>query len=290
MTSASKGGTKGTGATNGRYPWFDSASIKPNDAPAAGIRASGNEFVTIEPAIDIIMFAYGEQQGPLKPVQVSGGPDWMKTEVFNIDAELPKSLSDQIEPPLRSGPALLLYPAEERRTDAVKAVFRSLLINRFKLRVRHETKVLPVYELVLAENGPRIAKDKTGDGPCRITDIAPGNVPAPFPLPWMDVRSCDFDTFAGLLSTRPELTSRVLVDQTGLHGRYSFMLHWTRKAPAGMPMPTIGGQANNSAELLESSRASLLTALQEQLGLTLKSTTAPVDTIVIQHIENPAQN
>jgi uncharacterized protein (TIGR03435 family) len=214
----------------------------------------------------------------------------MKTEVFNIDAELPKSLSDQVKPPVRSGPALLIYPAGVRRTDALKQVFRSLLINRFKLQIRHETKMLPVYELVLDKNGPKIAEDKTADGSCRITDVAPGKVPLPFPLPWMDVRSCDFDTFAGLLSTSPELTGRVLVDKTGLHGRYSLKLHWTPEVPTGMHMPTIGGQSNNSAAPSESSVPSLFTALREQLGLKVQSTTAPVDTIVIQHIENPAKN
>lgn len=80
------------------------------------------------------------------------------------------------------------------------------------------------------------------------------------------------------------------MDKTGLHGRYSFKLHWTPEVPTGMHMPAIGGQSNISAAPSESSGPSLFTALQDQLGLTVKSTTAPVDVIVIQHIENPAKN
>jgi uncharacterized protein (TIGR03435 family) len=291
LTGASEGGSQAAGASNGRYPWFTTASIKVSDAPAAEFWASGNEFVAIEPVIDMIVFAYGEER-PLKPAQVLGGPDWVKTEVFNIDAELPKSLSDQIKPPLRAvGPGPGAYPDGVRRTAAVKQVLRSLLINRFKLRIRHETKVLPVYELALAENGPKIAEDKTAEQSCQMTDVGP-NLPSAFVREkerWLDAK-CDFSNFAGLLSASPELRSRVLVDKTGLRGRYSFKLHWTPEIPAGMHTPTMGGQSNNSAGRPESSGPSLFTALQEQLGLTVKSTTAPVDVIVIQHIENPAKN
>lgn len=288
---ASKGATQVAGASNRQYPWFQTASIKLNNTSAAEFSVSGNEFVAIEPAIDMIVFAYGEER-PLKQAQVLGGPDWVKTEVFNIAAELPKPLLDQIKPPLRAvGPGPGAYPDGIHRTDAVKQVFRSLLINRFKLQVRHETKVLPVYELVLAKNGPKIAEDKTADPSCQMTDLDP-NLPSTFSRAkgrQLDVK-CDFDTFAGLLSASPELRSRVLVDKTGLHGRYSFKLHWTPEVPTGMNTPAIGGRSNSGAASSESSGPSLFTALQEQLGLEVKSTTAPVDVIAIQHIENPAKN
>jgi uncharacterized protein (TIGR03435 family) len=280
---ASKGGTHGAEESNGRRPWFETASIKLNDDTAccAFYTLSKDRFVAIDPAIDMIMFAYGKQR-PLKPAQVLGGPDWMKTEVFNIDAELSKSLWDQVKSLHGAGPGPFPVYPEVGQTDALKQVFRSLLINRFKLRISHETKVLPVYELVLANNGPKIAKDETADRSCRITDIGPGKGL------WLDVR-CDFRTFASVLSAIPELRSRVLVDKTGLHGGYSFKLHWTPKMPPGMPKPAGGGQRNRSAAPSKLSGPSLFTALREQLGLKVQSTTAPVDTIVIQHFENPAK-
>jgi uncharacterized protein (TIGR03435 family) len=292
MTGVAKGGTqREAGGSAGQYPWFTTASIKLNGSAAAEFWASGNEFVSIEPAIDMIAFAYGEQQGPLKPIQILGGPGWMKTETFNIDAELPKSLSDQIKPPIRGVGSFPSYPAGVGRTDAIKQVFRSLLINRFKLRIGHETKVLPVYELVLTKNGPKIVKDPTATRSCQFTDVDP-DLPSAFVQGKerrLDVK-CDFHTFAGLLSASPELRGRVLVDKTGLHGRYSFKLHWAPEVPTGMHAPTIGGQSNNGAAPSESSGPSLFTALRDQLGLTVKSTTAAVDVIVIQHIENPLKN
>jgi uncharacterized protein (TIGR03435 family) len=279
---ASKAGTHRPEA-NGGHPWFKTASIKLDDAPAEEIRASGNEFVAIEPAIDMIMFAYGQQR-PLKPAQVLGGPGWTKTEAFNIDAQLPKSLSEQLKPPFRGVGPPVVYLGDAGQTDAMKHIFRSLLINRFKLQVKHETKVLPVYELVLATNGPKIAEDKTAGGSCRIGDLGPGKGR------WLDVTSCDFATVVGLLSTEPELRSQVLVDKTGLHGSYSFKVRWTPKMPPGMRMPARVAQSNRNVAPPEPSGPSLLVALQEQLGLKVQSTTAPMDTVAIEHIENPVKN
>ena len=277
-------GIPGAEASKGQQPWFATASIKRNDDTAccSFYSLSNDRFVSIEHAIDMIMFAYGKQR-PLKPAQVLGGPDWMKTEVFNIDAELPKSLWDQVKPLHGAGPGPFPVYPEVSQTDALKQVFRSLLINRFKLQTKHETKVLPVYELVLAKDGPRIAKDETVGRSCRITDTGPGKGL------WLDVK-CDFATFTSVLSAIPELRSRVLVDKTGLHGDYSFQLHWTPKMPPGMPRPAMGSQRNQSAAPSEPSGPSLLAALRQQLGLKVQSTTAPVDTIVIQQIENPAEN
>lgn len=287
MTCVAKGGTQGAGASNGRLPSFKTVSIKLNEGTGCcAVYLSKDRFVVTDSAIDMIMYAYGERF-PLKPVQVLGGPDWMKTEVFHIDAQPSKSLSGQVKTPLQAvGPSL---GAEVPGPDVVKQALRSLLINRFKLRVRRVTKVLPVYELVLAKNGPKIAKDKAADGSCRIADVGP-DLPSVFVRGkerWLDVK-CDFGTFAGALSAFPELRSRVLLDKTGLRGGYSFKLHWTPEMPHGTLKPPMGSQRNQSATAPKPSGPSLFTALREQLGLKVQSTTAPVEAIVIQHIENPA--
>ncbi len=282
---ASKGNTHGAEASNGRYPWFETASIKLNDSTACcAMTLSKDRFVATQSAIDMIMSVYGGNL-PLKPAQVLGGPDWIRTDVFHIDAQLPQSLSDQVKAPLRAvgpGPGV---PAEVPGADVVKQAFRSLLINRFKLQIKHETKVLPVNELVFARNGPKIAEDKNAGSPCRMTDVGSGKGL------WLNVQSCDFDTFAGLLSGMPELRSRVLVDKTGLHGRYSFKLHWTPQMPPRMRTPATAGQRSLvAAHSKPPGPPPFITALREQLGLRVQPATAPVDAIVIQHIENPASN
>lgn len=293
MASAAKGGISGQKRATGGTLAFKTVSMKLNeDAACCAVYLSKDRFVATDSAINMIMSAYGEKS-PLKPAQVLGGPDWMKTDVFNIDAEPSESLSDQVKAPLRlagPGPALLYIPGFPGAHVTMQA-FRSLLMNRFKLRIRHETRVLPVYELVLAKNGPKIAKDETADGSCRIGDVGPDlpSVSARGRERWLDVK-CDFGTFAGVLSAFPEFRSRVLVDKTGLHGRYSFTLHWTPEMLPGRRKPARSGESNKRAEPSESSGPSLVTALREQLGLKVQSTTAPVEAIVVQHIENPAKN
>ena len=294
----SKGGTQSTEANNGQGPLFKTASIKLNNARGAVqiYTYYEHEFVATYSAMHMIMFAYGAER-PLKPDQVLGGPDWIKTEVFDIEAKLPKSLWDQVELPRHAlGPpphfppqigALLegsQNPTEVRRTDTVKQIFRSLLQNRFKLRIRRETKELPVFGVVVAKNGPKIIEDKTDERPCQITPLGPGKGIG------MNVKSCDFSTFTKALSMIPELRGREVVDKTGLHGSYSFEFHWTPEMPPGMKMPARDGQGNQGAAPSESSGPSLFTALQEELGLRLEPSTAPVDTIVIEHIEQPTEN
>ena len=87
------------------------------------------------------------------------------------------------------------------------------------------------------------------------------------------------------LSALPEVGGRIVSDKTGLKGRFDFTLKWT-------PDPTMGAMppGPDSGVESESSAPSLLTALQEQLGLKLESTKEPVDVIVIDSAELPTPN
>ena len=90
---------------------------------------------------------------------------------------------------------------------------------------------------------------------------------------------------AAILERQSEI-GRLVIDKTGLTGKYDFTLQWT---PASHPDPMFHG--TESAEPSpNSSGPSLFTALQEQLGLKLESTKGPVDAIVIDHVELPTEN
>ena len=82
---------------------------------------------------------------------------------------------------------------------------------------------------------------------------------------------------------------RQVLDETGLKGAYDFTLRWTSDTGLnGGPFPIAPDSADQPVP--DSSGPSLFTALQEQLGLKLESTKGPVDTIVIEHIEEPSEN
>lgn len=259
-----------TQAGDAPLPSFEVASIKLSRARSPftiqpALYISG-DFCATDRTIGLIESAYGHSDSPLNPGQVSGGPDWIKSEVFDIEAK--------VEDSLVRGEWKRLSLDEQR--NQVLLMLRSLLADRFKLRVRHETKELPVYALVLAKNGPKFAEDNTPSKYWRIEGRGPGKIAA---------ISVAFSWFAGFFSGLPELGGRIVLDKTGLQGRYSFTFQWKPENPAAK-----GGQSADSTPLSDSSGPSLFTALQEQLGLELVSTKAPVDVLVIDHIERPSEN
>jgi uncharacterized protein (TIGR03435 family) len=86
-----------------------------------------------------------------------------------------------------------------------------------------------------------------------------------------------------------ELGVPIVLDQTGLTGEYDFTLKWT--PDSGFSARTANsGQDSDSAPLPDPSGTSIFTALQEQLGLKLETKKAPVDVLVITHVERPSGN
>jgi bla regulator protein blaR1 len=284
MTGASKGGTQGAEASNRRLPSFETASIKPDNLqtplvaarllpgmPLSGVNVNvdNGNFSATTIVLAMIMDAYGPMDGNgsrpgfLSTEQVLGGPAWIRTDFYQIDAKVSDSIVNgkwkKLSIPQRLNEGMLML--------------RALLVDRFKLRVKHETKVLPVFEVALAKNGPKITEDKIDDRPCRMTGIS-GVGPRERGF---DVKSCHLSDFLGVIALLPGASSRPLLDKTGLHGRYSFELHWTPRPP-GMPKPA------------DPSNAPFLVALRKQLGLDIVSAKAPVDVIVIEHVERPTEN
>ncbi len=202
----------------------------------------------------------------------SGGPVWLNQRRFDIRAKF--DLSEYPHPSL-----------EERL-----AMLRQLLADRFKLVVHHETKEFPLYELVVAKRGPKIDESKpqeiehTGlDGRAlclRVRPSKPGG--AAF-------QGCSMKDLASMLTQIPAV-GRAVVDNTGLTARYTFELYWRRSEN---PSTSISSASVPSASISiapDMSLPSIFTALKEQLGLELKPTKGPLDTIVIDHVEMPTPN
>jgi len=169
--------------------------------------------------------------------------------------------------------------------NEVSAMLRTMLADRLKLTGHVEPRELSVYALIVARPGHpglkpvtldcdavRTARDaavKTGQTPVAAANGAP-----PCSYSWfggaISSGGIPLQTFAGLLDY---VAGRIVVDQTRLTGRYEFTLRFT---PPGTP-PADG-------------TPDFFTAIQEQLGLRLVATRAPVDTFVIDHIERPTEN
>jgi uncharacterized protein (TIGR03435 family) len=268
MIGASQVRAQKTQENDAALPSFEVTSIKLDKSriPLGGAHLFGGTFNATITARGLIAMAYGRNFSPLSIDQLSGGPDWTKSEAFDIDAKVEDSL---VEGGWKNIPF-------DRKWGQVRLMAQSLLADRFKLQVHHEAKELPVYVLVLAKNGPKFTENNSHPELGGISARGPGK---------LDAASSPMSILTSILSFQPEIGGRTVVDKTGLQGNYTFTLQWTPENLAAN-----GGQSAPGATSLGSSGPSLFEALQDQLGLKLELTKAPVDTVVIDYIEQPSEN
>ena len=178
--------------------------------------------------------------------EIFGLPKWTDSVRFDIKAKITGSDRDSLK----------TISPEQRQ-----AMMAALFAHYFHLRAHVEPRTLPVYDLVIAKNGPR---------------LKPTTQPAGSAVTYSDHYTAFAVTTAGLAAMLTSHTGRTVIDKTGLTGKYDISLKWT---PDNAPPATSGDQP-----------PSIFTALQEQLGLKLESSKGPVDTLVIDHIEMPTEN
>ena len=185
-------------------------------------------------------------------------------------------------------------------TRRKQLMLQTLLAQRFKLVVHHETRQLPIYALVIARRDKRL-------GPMlRRSQIDPASLPMNpnVQLPTSGTLRCEADggpcspgvgaagVFKGSAMTMAELTvflskwlDRTVSDRTKLTGVFDAEFQFSFEGLAGAPSgpPGVERPATND-------NPSIFTAVQERLGLKLESTKAPVDVLVIDHAEKPTEN
>jgi uncharacterized protein (TIGR03435 family) len=202
-------------------------------------------------------------------IQISGGPGWISSEPYNIEAKE----SDELYAELQKLP-------RDQRLEKQRLLLQSMLEDRFHLKVHRETKELPVYALVVAKNGPKLkATNIQSADPCKIYGTSGGG---------NRYQGCTVAILAGYL---PLGLGRVVLDRTGLEGRYDFTLEYAdQDSDAVSSVPAGSSTASNGSLPPVESGPSIFTAVQEQLGLKLEPTKGPVDMIIIDHIERPTEN
>jgi uncharacterized protein (TIGR03435 family) len=142
-------------------------------------------------------------------------------------------------------------------------MFQELLASRFKLVFHREKRNLPVYAILVAKGGPKLIKSASAASDYTEFSSNTGEI---------RITNKSMAEIAGLMRF---VVDRPVVDQTGLAGRFDFVLKWT---PDGAET----SDPNAPPELF--------TAIQEQLGLKLEPVKAPVDVLVIDHVERPSEN
>lgn len=253
------------GQPAGPRPSFEVATIKRNvsgdPGGGGGFRAGGRFQMTNVDVQTLVRIAY-RQGPPLYPSQIVGGPEWMRSDSYDITATVGDALAAKSPAELRGMQPLLL---------------QSLLEDRFKLRIHRETRELQRYGLVLARKdkvlGPDLRPSRI-DCSVDFTKCSVNAQPGAFTS-----GSTPISTLANYLASA--VVQTVVSDKTGLEGRYEIVLEWTpdrtRVPPSGETAPA-------------ADKPSIFAALQEQLGLKLEPERGPVNVVVIDHIERPTEN
>jgi len=209
--------------------------------------------------------------------RIVGAPGWVKKNRYDIQAKVAAEDAPKLE---------------KLKIDQRQSMLLPLLEERFNLKYHHETRELPSYALVVAKGGPKMKTSEVPDVP------KPGDPPSPDSGQKRFMRmmgpghvEAEGSNMQGLTQILSQQLGRTVVDKTGLSGNYDYTLNWTPdNAPPPMPGGgPEGGPPRNDGGNNEAG-PSLLTALQEQLGLKLESEKGEVDVIVIDHIDLPSEN
>jgi bla regulator protein blaR1 len=267
----------GVDASGALRPAFEAASVTLNPSGdgrmSIAVQPGGRVNATNVTLRTLIQTAYRVQ-----PAQIVGAPGWFTTTRFDIIAK--GAAQDDEHEPLAA-----IAPGERGEPGAMLMMLQSLLADRFKLEVRRETRDQPIYALKVARPdgtlGPQLQRS---DIDCTIRDDKGGLMFAkkafddPAVAPPCGIRlgiglmSIGGTRLAQLAASLSALLDRPVFDRTNLPGSFNASLTWTpdKSTPdKGTP--------------------SLFTAIQEQLGLTLEATRAPVDVLVIVSAQPPTR-
>jgi uncharacterized protein (TIGR03435 family) len=242
---------------------FEVASIRPADPDSRqagfGLTPGGGINVLNMDVKSLIAFAYNVACGKNCDMFISGGPSWLGSSRFNIQAKGNDS-SD-----LTAG-----------MRERIRQRLRSLLAERFQLVLRRESKEMPVYALKIAKDGHKLKTPKVQGEQGGIRGERGQMIGENAPLNFLIVN------ITGQLG-------RPVIDQTGLTGRFDFTLEFTPDMRGGKG-PDVPGDKGDVPSASEPSGPSIFTAIQEQLGLKLEAAREPVETFVIERIEKPTEN
>jgi uncharacterized protein (TIGR03435 family) len=232
---------------------FDVVAIHPSpaDATGGGIMPlpNGSGYVARNMSAKMMMAVMYR----IPARQIEGGPGWFGSEKFDVEAR-----ADH----------------DGYSMDELHTMFKSLLKDRFGLKMHIDTREAPVYLLTVAKGGLKM-KDagSASDLNVPITQRGPGQ--------WVGTK-VPMEYLCWRLGQALEGDLRPVIDQTGLKDVYDFQLTF-------LPILALGSSPDELPPDVRD-RPALRDALQEQLGLELKPAKGPVPYYVVDHLSEPSAN
>ena len=252
-------------------PAFDIVSIKRNLAggPVTAFPVSRGLTVRNFNARELVELAF-----ELPEYRITGGPEWASAERFDISGRTDRDASFR----------------------EMLAMLRSALAQRFQLATRIESREQQRYALMLDRADGRLGPGLRASGDDCAPIVLPKDGPPPPPPPpgartntcpsmfgpgFISARQIEMQAVVDYLSREPTVR-RVVVDKTGLSGKYNADVSWSFEpgpAPPGAAVFRMNPDGPN-----------LFTALREQLGLRMQPERGPVDVLVIDRMERPTED
>ena len=301
--------------TKPQKPSFEVVSVKPsppnlNIMMRLGGGQRGDRLTLSSVSLRVLVsVAYRDSNGePLGSPEIFGGPDWMESALFDIEAKTDCS-----------GGII--------SNDQLALMMQSMLEDRFQLKAHVETRDMPVYNLVVGKDGPKLkaSTDQTPLAPLvpmgqlcgSVRETLPAPLPS-FPGPGIDMSQLMSQMPRGamlvlsgamepagaiaihgratsvsrLVNTLKFVTGRPLIDKTGLTGLFDMSLRFRTDGlalpgrPAGVTLS--GLPAGSPSGPLEGT-GTLFSEIQD-LGLMLEQARGPVQVLVIDSVQKPSEN
>ena len=277
--------TYGLFGQSGARPAFQWASIKRNTSNWSERFQHPMGMSTNASLMLLIQFAYASHENPmaghslpLPASQVTGGPAWINSEGYDINAK----------------------PGANTDPKQQWLMWQALLADRFKLRLHRETRELPIYILTAAANGFKLPAPPKDVGcvsfpPGTAPRYVPGKVDCGYVSgPFGDsgrlrIRGSKVH-MADLIRELASVLDRQVLDGTGFAGEFDLDLSFTAdKALRGFP--GFGSDHPGDSRLpTDPSLPNIFAALEGQLGLKLVPSKGPVEVLVIDRAERPTEN
>jgi uncharacterized protein (TIGR03435 family) len=257
---------------------FEVASVKVNKSGPGSLQRGGlppGDRVSLVnlPARMLILIAYPDA------FEIVGGPAWIGRQGPNFDVDRFDIVAKADRP---------------STTNELRSMLRTLLADRFRLIVHSETRVEPVWVLVLARRGGKLGPNlhpaaasctelgqaaqppQPGNDPCGMRSFVTALMTGT-----MSVHGLTLDQLGAVTM---DLERRRFVDKTGLTGAFDWDLKWT-------PQRFLQGTFDRDRfPTIDPDGPSIFTALQEQLGLKLESEKGETEVLVVDRIEHPTEN
>lgn len=229
----------------------------------------GGSFTSDAPLFIVIAIAYNLPFNP--SVRLSGAPDWTRSPegAYHIEATagtgaLPEGLSVRA------------------RNDAMRLMLQTLLADRFKLAIHHQTREMSVSALVVAKGGPKLQEADIDEKNC-LDETTACHTFTGGQGRGLHARAVDMTDLARYVEN---WTDRPLVDRSGVKGLFHIETKgWQTMQPGPPPAP--GARSEDGTNVAD---VPTLFNVFAQLGLKMESRKAPVDLYVIDHVERPTEN